>query len=412
MRLILLLVACTSKRLPVDSNADTAAVDTADTASDPVGLDVVLAALRSDLDAGLQRYSEGAFDPGQSGGGWPIPVTGGYLFVDADNTGFLAGDFNGWTPAEMTADEGFSYLVHTAARGDGYKFTDNGDDWHADDWSRSLTWDEFGAMSLVHPESAHLERLFAVQGQGLAARDLHVWVPESPDRVLFAMDGQNLFDPNAMWGGWDLATALGRVAPTTLVVGLFNTNDRMEEYTHVTDTLDGETYGGWGDMYADFVNDDVRPLTADVWFGGVEPDTRGLLGSSLGGLISYHIADRFPGEYSFAASMSGTMGWGSIEQHNETMIERYTAHGHQATALYLDSGGSGDCRDSDGDGVMDDDPEAGDNYCENIQLRDALASVGYAYETDLFHWWEQGAEHNEAAWADRVERPLLIFNGL
>jgi hypothetical protein len=103
------------------------------------------------------------------------------------------------------------------------------------------------------------------------------------------------------------------------------------------------------------------------------------------------------------------MGWGSIEQHNPTMIERYAEAGHGQTALYLDSGGSGDCFDGDGDGIEDDDPSASDNYCENLQLRDTLAEVGYTFDEDLFHWWEPEAPHNEAAWAARVERPLSLF---
>ncbi len=422
MRLILgalaVLTACGATKTPadrphasVDSSSDSGVVATSN-------LDTVLAALRANPAAAMQTYSEGAFRDGVTGGGWPVPVDGGFLYVDLDQTGSLAGDFDGWTPEKMTADAGFSYVVRPASSGDGYKFTDGGSDWHADPWARSLTWDENGEMSLVHPTADHLEHLFAVSGGGLAERDMHVWVPAStPDRVLYAEDGQNLFDPTAMWGGWHLSDALtgldGGAGETTLVAGIFNSPDRMEEYTHVEDTIDGVLYGGWGDTYADFVENDVRPLIASTYFpDATEPRTVGLLGSSLGGLISYHIADRYPGEYDFAASMSGTMGWGSIEQHNETMIERYAAHGHQATVLYLDSGGSGDCVDSDGDGINDDDPNASDNYCETIQLRDTLAAEGYQYNVDLYHWYEPNATHDEMAWAARVNLPLSVFAAL
>lgn len=411
------LIGCTGTKTPVDRAPDSA--DTAvDTGTDaPPGLDTILGELRADVDGTMAKYAAGPFELGVSGGGWPIQVTGGWLFVDPDQTGALAGVFNDWTAEDMTADAGFSYIVRTADRGDGYKFTDGADDWHADPWARALTWDENGEMSLLHPTDAHLEHLFAVSGEGLSARDLHVWVPEAADRVLYAEDGQNLFDPNAMWGGWHLDEALaglgGGAGDTTLVAGIFNTGDRMEEYTHVEDTLDGEVYGGWGDTYAAFVQSDVRPLIAATYFPDAgEPAITGLLGSSLGGLISFHIADQYPGAFTFAASMSGTMGWGSIEQHNETIIERYASHGHQSTVLYLDSGGSGDCVDSDGDGIMDDDPSAEDNYCENIQLRDTLESVGYQYETDLYHWYEPGATHDEVSWAARVDLPLGIFAGL
>jgi hypothetical protein len=124
------------------------------------------------------------------------------------------------------------------------------------------------------------------------------------------------------------------------------------------------------------------------------------------------VADRFPGEYAFAASLSGTLGWGSLGENNETMIERYEKKGHQATYIYLDSGGGGMCFDSDMDGIEDDDPSAGDNYCETVQMRDTLVSVGYMFDVDLAHWWEPDAPHNEVAWAARVFRPLDIFRKL
>ena len=43
------------------------------------------------------------------------------------------------------------------------------------------------------------------------------------------------------------------------------------------------------------------------------------------------------------------------------------------------------------------------------QLRDRLASLGYAFDTDLFHRWEPDAQHNEAAWAARIDRILELL---
>jgi len=195
------------------------------------------------------------------------------------------------------------------------------------------------------------------------------------------------------------------------VVGIDNTPARMAEYTHVTDDLGSGPIGGDGDGYADFVHGYVRTLIRDAYG---EPPKVGVMGSSLGGLISFHIADRYPGDYDFAASLSGTMGWGSIGagQMQPTIIERYAAAGQRSTALYLDSGGSGTCYDSDQDGIEDDDPSASDNYCENKQLESVLLAAGYTVGVDLWHWHELGALHNEAAWAARIWRPLDHFSGL
>jgi predicted alpha/beta superfamily hydrolase len=380
-------------------------------------VEAILAELRADRDAAMHKYA--------SQSGWPVKVTGGYLFVCTEQgLNQLAGDHDDWTGEPMNGDTGFQWLVRDVAAGDKYKFT-NGSDFHADAWSRSYTYDSFGEISLVAPTAAHLDRYFDVADATLPPRMVRVWVPvEKPTHVLYVHDGQNLFDPQAAWGGWHLQDS---APPAMLLVGIDNTGEnRMNEYTHVQDMVDlngdgvDELWGGQGDAYADFVQKTVRPLIADHYG---EPAKLGTMGSSLGGLIAFHIADRYPGVYAFAASLSGTMGWGKIgaKMMNQTMIERYQKHGFQGTVLYLDAGGGdaalsqaaneAQCADTDGDGIKDD-VEIGDNACENAQMRDTLVSVGYTLGTDVFHWWQPGAQHNEAEWKARAFRPLDLFKSL
>lgn len=374
------------------------------TSATETSLDALLAALRADPQKALLAQA--------NEGGWPAKVEGGHLFVTTDPTlDKVAGDHDGWVGTDLTQDQGFRWIVLPVAPGDRYKLT-NLTDWLADPWSRSYTYDDFGEMSLVAPTEAHLDRFFEVGDAVMQPRTVRILVPaEAPTHVLYAHDGQNLFDPDAFFGGWKVQ---GSAPPAMMVVGVDNTPARMDEYTHVTDVISGggAPIGGLGDAYADFLKGTVRPLVVKHYGG--EPAVRGTMGSSLGGLISFHIADHHPGEYAFAASLSGTMGWGSIGDgvHNETMIERYGKHGHQATVLYLDSGGDGaPCADSDGDGV-DDDISQGDNYCENAQMRGVLLSLGYKEGVDLAYVWDPGAQHNEAEWASRVGVPLQIFAGL
>ena len=374
------------------------------TGGSTAGLEAILDELRADLDGTMLARSAQA--------GWPVPVEEGYLFVSTDPAhDLVGGEHDGWTGTAMTHEDGFSWLVLSVPAGARYKLTNVAGDFIADPWARSYTYDGFGEMSLVAPAEAHLDRYFRIGDAAMEPRTVRIWVPEGPlERVLYVHDGQNLFNPEANWGGWHLQES---APPGTLIVGIDNTPARIDEYTHVQDQIDdgGAWFGGAGDAYADFLQHTVRPLIDGRYD---EPGTIGLMGSSLGGLISLHVADRHPGVYAFAASLSGTMGWGSIGAgvHNETMIERLVAHGHQATVLYIDSGGSGPCSDTDGDGIDDDDPAAADNYCENLQMRDALTTIGYAPDVDLHYWWEPDAPHNEAAWAARVSRPLDIFDDL
>ncbi|WP_437291534.1 alpha/beta hydrolase [Sorangium sp. So ce406] len=368
-------------------------------------VEAILAALREDRDAALLAHAART--------GWPVPVDGGYLFVSTSATlRLLAGEHDAWTGAEMTGDAGFHWIVLNVPAGARYKFTD-GTAWAADPWSRACTYDEFGEMSLVAPREAHLERHFAVGDAATAPRTVRVWVPEGAvDRVLYVHDGQNLFDPAGPAGGWHLQD---HAPPGVLLVGVDSTPARLAEYTHVEDRIEvgGALIGGEGDAHADFLRDTVRPFIR-ARYG--EPGPIGVMGSSLGGLISFHAAARHRGDYAFAASLSGTMGWGSIgaDVRHETMIERYAAHTERAATLYLDSGGGGDCVDGDGDGIEDDDPAAADNYCENLQLRDVLTRAGspYVEGESVFYAWHAGAAHDEAAWAARVAEPLRIFGAL
>lgn len=142
----------------------------------------------------------------------------------------------------------------------------------------------------------------------------------------------------------------------------------------------------------------------------------GLMGSSLGGLISLHVAWARPGEYDFVASLSGTLGWGTLGLREETMEQRWLASPPPGVAVYVDSGGGPGadpaCLDLDGDGQAEDDPDAADNYCETRQFADALAGAGFVWQQDLWHWWEPDAPHDEAAWAARVGLPLDLFLSL
>jgi len=384
------------------------ATDVADCAPDCGDAPAAPLPSAASLVAALHSEGEAAFLRIAADSGWPAPTTDGLLFAyAADGAWSLAGDFNSWQGEPMTCGDGLCWaLLRPTPTSAGYKFTD-GSAWVADPWARRFLYDENGELSLVATEDAHLERWFAVGDDTMAPRTVRVLVPAGPvTHVLYAEDGQNLFDPAAIWGGWHLQDA----APAgMLVVGIDNTAARFDEYTPVPDVIDdsGVPVGGQGDAYAAFVQDTVRPLVR-AQYG--EPGPVGLLGSSLGGLISLHIADRYPGEFAFAASMSGTLGWGSIGADHETEIARYAAAGHRDTAIYLDSGGYGTtCADTDGDGTNDDDADSADNYCETIQLRDTLAAEGYAFDVDLWHWWEPNAAHDEVAWAARVARPLAHF---
>ncbi|MEQ1505621.1 MAG: alpha/beta hydrolase-fold protein, partial [Myxococcota bacterium] len=354
-------------------------------------------------------------------GGWPVhevdPVEGeaAWFVVPGDDGPWsVATSVDGWIEQPMVHADGFWWLrvsLGQPSTGATYKLVSDGV-WIADPLARSYTYDAFGEMSYVAAPTdlPRLDRWPGLDGEGLAPRDLRVYVPAGagPWPVLYANDGQNLFDPGAIWGGWHLQDALADRAPI-LVVGIDNTIDRFDEYTHVPDDIGYGRMGGEGDAYAALIEDHVRPHI-EATYGSTGVD--GLLGSSLGGLIALHVADRYPGRYDFVASLSGTLGWGRFGADNETIEERWLASLPLGTAVYVDSGGGpgeDGCQDLDGDGFPEDDPDSADNYCETRQFADALAAAGFTWDVDLWHWWEPDAPHAEIAWAARVGMPLDEF---
>ena len=368
----------------------------------------------------FQRVLDGKLSPADGlaqvarAGGWPIATSKGYLFALADdgNGPFQISSPAGAFPAAMMHTEAgtaWALIPIASPQGASYLFATRSGATFADPLSRNFKYDAATEVSLVAAQGAHLERYVGIGDANVSPRTLRVWVPaQAPTRFLYAHDGQNLFGgyPRA-WGGWFLQDAAG---PATLIVGIDNSPARFAEYTPVTDFIDGRTQGGDGAAYADFVAQTVRPFI-EARYG--KPLRNGVIGSSLGGVIAYFQELRNPGSWDFAASLSGTMGWGSIASgvHEHTIIDQFRALAAcPAATFYLDSGGGpgSGCVDADGDGIRDDTPGSSDNYCENAQLLEVMQGIG----CDVHYVWAQGAQHNEAAWRARAPAIVSLFESL
>lgn len=327
------------------------------------------------------------------GRGWPLQVPGGFLVAVPEDGKIwsVAHDANGWQPQALQRQGSVQWGFLPDRPGMKYKLVDAGGNHLADPWARSYGYDEHGEYSLTKGVGAHLERWHGIGSAHISARTLRIWVPAAmPTHHLYAQDGQNLFAPDAPWGGWRLHEQAGS---QTLVVGIDNSWDRLAEYTQTTETDEetGESVGGRGAAYCDFVEHVVRPFI-EARYG--RPRRTGILGASLGGLISFYQALLYPRRYDFAASLSGTFAWGA--SGDQSVPNRFAQGRPGNEVLYLDSGG--------GPGV--------DNYDETRAFADQLAAAGYVWDRSLFHWLAPDAPHNEAAWAKRVGRPLRLFESL
>jgi Putative esterase len=356
-------------------------------------------------DAGLADVARGA--------GWPIHTSQGFLFATRDEGQgpyTVESPAGAFAPVEMKTGGGLAWALLQIASPDGveYRFRPAQAAAFSDPLSRYFTYSGFDTLSFVVLSGKHLERWPGVGDAKIPARTLRVLVPAgSATHTMYAHDGQNLFGPTP-FGGWRLQDAAGL---TTLVVGIDNTSDRIAEYTPVDDVIQSQTLGGKGLDYADYVEKTVRPFI-EARYG--KSAHLGVMGSSLGGLISYVIKRRYPASYDFVASLSGTMGWGSIGTgiHHQTEIEAWAGLGScPAGVFYVDSGGGpgSGCVDSDGDGVQDDTSDSSDNYCENVQFRDTLTALGCG--SRVSYVFSSGAPHQEGAWRGRSPGIFHLFEG-
>ncbi len=289
-------------------------------------------------------------------GGFPIVNGQTVTFVYKQQYGIqepirVSGQFNDWNPngyamARAVPDYYLFWLTIELDDPSAYcmykfvgKDTNNQDIWFADPAARRFQYDDYGEYSLIsggtQTQPSHLERYPAFASSVLGnSRDLVLYLPPGYDHetdtypVLYMHDGQNLFDPMAPYGGWqvddviDDLLARGRMQEI-IVVGMANTPDRTDEYTHVEDflPLEGGWVGGEAPVYAQFVVNEVKPFIDARYRTRPDRDSTAILGSSLGGLVSFYLGWAYPEVFGYVGGMSSTLGWGSINADNETMIE-------------------------------------------------------------------------------------------
>ncbi len=412
---------------PSDASFDASSDAGLDAGPPPPSLEDRIAALEDpgasaeDLDALIQEVTWAE--------GWPVTDGTRWLFAtrwdDAPASVALVSDVNDWdaarAPATRAASTVHYWVVIDAstfdvpAAGAKYKWHGAPDVFRPSPEAQAYGFDAFGEFAYVAPPtgvawrerfasfaSAHLEdrRAFrALLPAGFAHADAA--------RVLFLHDGQNVFHPDAVWGGWRVDEAVAAAGYEDVVVlTVDNAADRMDAYTHVVDDIGGGATGGRAEDYAGLVFDEALPFFRAHYGLRAGRDDLMIGGSSLGGLVSLYFALTRPAEMRCVIAMSPSLGWGAFAASAtgaDALVNRWTAHG--TVAVYLDSGGGGTCSDGDGDGVQEDSADS-DNYCTTTQFRDHLDGLGYTFGTDLAHWWESGAAHNEAAWAARMPDAL------
>jgi len=108
--------------------------------------------------------------------------------------------------------------------------------------------------------------------------------------VIYMHDAQNLFDAKTSFvGEWNVDEKLDSLKAQVIVVGIEHGNEkRIEELT----PYKNEKYGGGNaDNYVDFIVKTLKPYIDKNYRTKTKPKNTIIMGSSLGGLVSYYAAE-------------------------------------------------------------------------------------------------------------------------
>jgi enterochelin esterase-like enzyme len=240
-------------------------------------------------------------------------------------------------------------------------------------------------------------------------------------RVMYAQDGQNLFNPAMSYTGidWGIDEAIENLLQQgsiddTIVVGIWNTPKRQREYQPqfvsdaappelqnlITEFIGGEPLS---DDYLRFVVTELKPLIDATYRTKTGREDTFMMGSSMGGLISMYGVQEYPETFGGAACLS--THWPAVFGDGESA---------EAVAGMLDTLGNRMEPLGDHRWYFDYGTTELDALYEQFQrpVDERLRELGYAEGDNWVTHKYEGAGHAERFWRERVHVPLEFLLGI
>lgn len=239
------------------------------------------------------------------------------------------------------------------------------------------------------------------------SRHVEIWLPPAYDAnpqarfpVMYMHDGQNLFDPRIANTGmdWGVDESIARLVQAgkmepIIVVGVWCTDIRLREYSP------------WdlGPQYSRFLIEELMPRVNSQYRTLTGPANTGVMGSSMGGLMSFYLCREHPEVFGRGGCLSTHWPWnGTIlpaTPLKPALIDAELSPDRKfppGVRLYFDYGSLG----------ID---ASYAPYQEKVTAW--LAAQGYREGANMQVKSFPGADHNEAAWRARLDGPMEFLWG-
>lgn len=214
-------------------------------------------------------------------------------------------------------------------------------------------------------------------------RDYHTSAQNYP--VMYMHDAQNLFDAETSYvGEWNVDEVLDSLDhPESIIIGIeHGGKDRLAELTPYAN----EEYGGGNaDAYLQFLINTLKPHVDATYRTLPGKENTGIIGSSLGGLVSFYAAFKYPDTFSKIGVFSPSL-WFSEEIYE--LVKNSEIPKDQE--MYMLAGTD----------------ESEEMVSEIEKMQELLLEKGWSAE-NLKLKFVDGGKHNEELWRTNFEEAYL-----
>ena len=227
--------------------------------------------------------------------------------------------------------------------------------------------------------------------------------------VVYMNDGNTAFEPGGLspWS-WEVDKTVASLCDEKLIepviVVVVFPKDRAKEYIDVKKFIDPTCHvlfrGGGISEYSDFMANELKPFIDEIYNTDSISSKTMVVGSSFGGIASFHTACTYPNAFGIAGALSpsfeiyanreGDVKKISFEHDVEDALVKYKRN---KPKLWLDWGKL--------------EPLAPELIPEAIQILED--KFDYIVNKDLFYMEDPMGKHDERAWAYRFKLILEKF---